>query len=229
MTDPQAPHPTSPTTAKGLDPAALVDATVVIAEGQQLARAGVRYLVPGLIPAYGMLGMLVAYTKVGKTALGQWLGAEVAMRRAFLGRPTQQTRVLVLALEDPPEYTAYLARHLEEDEGQMTFYRQPLVLNATNLAKIAATVTDGRYGLLLIASWQAAVRGLVKDENDNAGAARVVEDVKAVARETKIPWLIDAHSGKNEKQSDAADPSKSDAWGLRRRERRRLFPLAPLR
>ena len=42
------------------------------------------------------------------------------------------------------------------------------------------------------------MRGLIRDENDNAGAVRVVEDVKAAARASGVPWLIDAHSGKGE-------------------------------
>ena len=49
--------------------------------------------------------------------------------------------------------------------------------------------------------------GLVRDENDNAGAVRVVEDVKAATRSVGIPWLIDAHSGKGEDQRDDADPT----------------------
>jgi hypothetical protein len=73
----------------------------------------------------------------------------------------------------------------------------------------AITPCGGNYGLVLISSWQAIVRGLIRDENDNAGAVRVVEDVKAAARLTRIPWLIDAHSGKGEDQSDEADPSKA--------------------
>ena len=57
--------------------------------------------------------------------------------------------------------------------------------------------------------WQAVVRGLVKDENDNAGAVMVVERVKAFTRTPEVPWLIDAHAGKAEDQTDDADPSKA--------------------
>ena len=54
----------------------------------------------------------------------------------------------------------------------------------------AITPCGGNYGLVLISSWQAIVRGLIRDENDNAGAVRVVEDVKAAARLTRIPWPL---------------------------------------
>ena len=67
----------------------------------------------------------------------------------------------------------------------------------------------GGYGLVLIASWQSVVATLIRDENDNAGAVRVMEAVKAAARATGIPWLIDAHSGKGEDQRDDADPTRA--------------------
>jgi len=188
----------------------LEDAADVAAEGRQIATDGIRYLLDGIIPAYGMLGFLVAYTKVGKTTFGQALAAHVAMGRPFLERAVRQrVKVLVLAAEDPKEYTAWLARDLEIDRNWMTFRRLPLVLNATTLGRIATTVRVGGYGFVLIASWQAVVRGLIEEENDNAGAVVVVEDVKAVARDTGVPWLIDAHSGKGEDQSDDADPLKA--------------------
>jgi hypothetical protein len=117
--------------------------------------------------------------------------------------------VLVLAAEDPPEYTAWLARHLYLEPGCLTFRTRSLLLDPAGLADIGATVRAHRYGLVLIASWQAVIRGLVRDENDNAGGVQIVERVKLATRETGIPWVIDAHSGKGEDQADDADPSKA--------------------
>lgn len=199
--DPAAPAP--------LPDAELEDAVAVAAEGRAIDAAGVPYLVDGIIPAYGMLGFLVAYAKVGKTTFGQALAAHVAMGHPFLERKAQPARVLVLAAEDPPEYTAWLARHLAVDPGRLLFRRRPLVLRQVELDAIVATVRARGFGFVLIASWQAVVRGLIRDENDNAGAVQVVEAVKAAARETGVPWLIDAHSGKGEDQGDEADPSKA--------------------
>jgi hypothetical protein len=204
-----APTPTTGKTksTRRLDPAFLHDAVDVIAEGRQIEAAGIRYIVDGIIPAYGMLGMLVAFAKVGKTTLGQALAAAVASGQPFLDRVTTPTRVLVIAAEDPPEYTAYLARTLTVAPSQLTFYRAPVLLNPSGLRAIVETVQDGRYGLVLIASWQAVIRGLLESENDNAGAVNIVETVKAATRTTNIPWLIDAHSGKGENQEDDADPT----------------------
>jgi hypothetical protein len=194
--------------SQGLDPAFLSDGVDVVNEGQRIASEGIRYLVPGLIPSYGMLGMLVAFAKVGKTSLGQALAAAVAMGRPFLDRETTPARVLIIAAEDPPEYTAYLARTLVVEPARLTFYRAPVRLDDAGIAAIVQTVAAGGYGLVLIASWQAVIAGLVRDENENAGAVMVVERVKQRgARLSNVPWLIDAHSGKGEDQSDAADPS----------------------
>jgi hypothetical protein len=133
--------------------------------------------------------------------------SHVAANRPFLGLTTRQARVLAIAAEDPPEYTAWLNRRLDVPRDMMTFYRAPIQLDPEGLHAIAHTVEVGRYGLVLIASWQAVVSSLVRDENDNAGAVRILENVKRVARATRISWLIDAHSGKGEDQSDEADPN----------------------
>lgn len=194
----------------GLADADLADAVDVALEGQQIEAQGIPYLVPGIVPQLGMLGFLVAFAKVGKTTFAQSLAAAVAMGRDFLNRPTTRARVLVIAAEDPPEYVAWLARHLDVDRGRMTFYRRSILLTPSGLEAIMNTVRAGGYGLVLIASWQAVVRGLLKDgENDNASGVVIVENVKAAARATGVPWLIDAHSGKGEDQTDEADPSRA--------------------
>lgn len=195
--------------SSGLSEDGFADAYDVAAEGRAIAAAGVQYLVDGIVPNYGMLGMNIAYAKVGKTTWGQRLGASVATGRAFLDRTVRQARVLALCPEDPPEYTAWLARHLDVPPDTMTFYRRPFRFDQATLDDAVDRVRHGQYGLVLVASWQAVVAGLVKDENDNAGAVAIVERVKLAARATGIPWLIDAHSGKGEDQSDDADPTRA--------------------
>ena len=196
-------------TPKGFPDDELEDAVVVAERGRTIAAEGVPYAWDGVIPDYGMLGMLVAYAKVGKTTLGQAIAVAVALGLGFLGRTTKQRRVLILAAEDPAEYTAYLARHIDVPPGVLTFRCKSLILTPAELDRIVATIKKHNFGLVLIASWQAVVRTLIREENDNAGAVRVMEDVKAAARVSGVPWLIDAHSGKGEDQSDDADPSKA--------------------
>jgi hypothetical protein len=202
-----AAHPRPP--AGGLPTEGLTDAADVAAKGRAIAANGVQYVVDGIVPNYGMVGISVAYTKVGKTTFGHALGAAVATGTPFLDRAVTSVRVLEVAAEDPPEYTAWLARHLSVSSGRMTFYRQPVRFDAAGLAAITTTVREGAYGLVLVSSWQSVVAGLVTDENDNAGAVAVVEQVKVAARTSGVPWLIDAHSGEGEDQSDDADPTRA--------------------
>ena len=107
--------------------------------------------------------MLVAFAKVGKTTFGQSLAAAVAMGRPFLDRDTTQTRALAIAAEDPPEDTAWLARVLDVDEpSRLNVLRAPVLLNLDGLRAIGQTIATGKYGFVLIASWQAVIRGLVQ-------------------------------------------------------------------
>src|SRR5206468_1983599 len=114
----------------------LKDGTALILEGQQIAANGVPYVVQGMIPDYGMLGFLIGYAKTGKTTFSLRLAASVAMGQAFLDQPTQPRRVLFLAIEDPPEYTAYLARDLSVMPNTLSVYREPLTFSTKTLGDI---------------------------------------------------------------------------------------------
>jgi AAA domain-containing protein len=193
----------------GVPLAPLADATTVILEGQQIAASGVSYVVHGMIPDYGMLGFLIGYAKTGKTTFSLRLAAAVAMGQRFLDQPTQARRVLYLAIEDPPEYTAYLTRDLDVTPNTLSMYREPLTFSTKTLLDISATIRTGQYGLVLIASWQSAIAGMVKDENDNAGMNAIIDRVRQTVRASGVPWIIDAHAGKGEDQDDDADPLRA--------------------
>ena len=94
-------HPPSDTMS-GFADKDLEDAVDVSRRGREIAATGVPYFLQGIIPAYGMLGFIVAFAKVGKTTFGQALAGHIAMGRPFLGLATTACRVLVLAAEDPP-------------------------------------------------------------------------------------------------------------------------------
>jgi hypothetical protein len=204
---PEPPHDAHPEPPPGTYP--IRDAADMAHWGRAIEQEGIKWVLDGMIPDYGLLGFIVGFAKTGKTTFGQTMGDAISKGEPFIGRATKRTRVLYIAAEDPPEYTAWIARGLNPIPGMMGFICESVILGPETLAKIAATVKAGRFGLVLIASWQAVIRELIKDENDNAGAAAVVERVKATVRLTGVPWLIDAHSGKDEKQENNADPLSS--------------------
>ena len=163
--------------------------------------------------------MLIAYAKVGKTTFGQALGASVGMGHAFLDFETTAARVLVIAAEDPEEYTAYTARHLQVDRHRDdVLSAQPHPQSARASRSIVGTMPQGQLRLrarrLLAGAhpWTGAAM-----RTDNAGMVRVVEDVKAAARASGVPWFFHAHSGKGEDQDDDADPSQAHAAAPLRR------------
>jgi len=191
------------------DLSALVSADTLIKEGRAILEAGVPYVVDGMIPAYGMVGFLVAGSKVGKTTTGLRLLSSISRGEEFLGLQVQRRKVLMLALEDPREYLAVLVAGAFKGGEDAHFYPRSLVLDEATLAALSAYVTAGGFELVYVATFLNAVRGLVKDENDNAGMVQVVNSIKQFARGIKVPTLIEAHAGKGEDLSDEADPVKA--------------------
>jgi hypothetical protein len=82
------------------------------------------------------------------------------------------------------------------------------LLSTDGVQRITRVIARRQIGFVLIASWQAVIRGL-RDENDNGAIVQIGTCEDRCARIECSPWLIDAHSGKGEDMSDDADPSKA--------------------
>lgn len=191
------------------DPALAVHISVLVEEGRRIQAEGVRYVVEGLVPDYGMVGFIVGCAKVGKSTTGQALMRAVAKGEDFLGLKTTQRPVLYLALEDPREYIAWIAARTFSGGEDAIVYPVPIVLNELALAGLEDFVKQHGVGFLYVATFLAGVRGLVDDENDNAGMANIVGSLKAFARRIGKPVLLEAHAGKAEDLSADADPVKA--------------------
>jgi hypothetical protein len=188
------------------DPAGVVALGPLMERGRAILRDGVRYVVKGIIPAYGGFGVGVARAKVGKTSMGMHLMGSVGSGRPFLGCEVSKRKVLMLALEDPEDYLAVLAARALKGDEDVSFYPRSLVLDEPTLRSLASHIRHEGFGFLYVATILHAVRGLVKDENDNAGMVKVVASLKSFARELGIPVFMEAHAGKGEDQSEDADP-----------------------
>jgi hypothetical protein len=192
------------------DPSRIVGLGPLLDRGRTLRRLGVPYVVQKLIPEYGGVGFYVAKAKVGKTTLGLYLMRCIARGSEFLGLAVTRRKVLMLALEDHRDYLAWLvagAGFTEEDLEQIKFYPSTLVLNDATLADLDRYIRDGGFEFVYIATFMHGVRGLVDDENDNAGQVAVVASLKNFARGLEVPVFIEAHAGKGEDQSEEADPA----------------------
>jgi AAA domain len=191
------------------DPSAVVSLAPLLDRGRKILRDGVPFVVEGMIPAYGGVGFYVARPKVGKTSLGLHLLSSISSGRAFLGRKVERRKVLMLALEDPQDYLAVLTARAFKGDEDAKFYPRSLVLNEQTLNDLGDYIRKGGFQFLYVATFLHAVRGLVKDENDNAGMVAVIASLKAFARDLEVPTLFEAHAGKGEDQSEDADPLMS--------------------
>lgn len=180
-------------------------------EGQRILDAGVPYLWDGIIPAYGMVGFLVAQAKVGKSSFGTRLMSAISRpsEREFLGRGIQRRRVLYLSLEDPREYLAVMVAQASRGGEDALVYDKPLVLDDATLAVLAETIRSHGIGFVYVATFLNSIRTLIADENDNPGMAVAVNRLKVFARSVGIPILFEAHAGKGEDRSEDADPVRS--------------------
>lgn len=192
------------------NPAAKVSIRALVAEGQALQAAGVQYVVEGLIPAYPGLGFLVSRTKVGKTTLGMSLLRSIAEGSEFLGLKVKRRKVLMLSLEDPREYLAVLAAMSFRELNPIAeayFYPESLTLDDLTLEHLAKDIAYEGFEFVYVATLLHAVRGRVKDENDNAGMACAIATLKHFARRAGVSVLFEAHAGKGEDQTGDADPT----------------------
>lgn len=193
-------------------PSKIVSFDTLRKEGQHIIAAGVPYVWDGIIPAYGMVGFLVAGAKVGKSTLGISLASAISRAKdgdGFLGHAINRRKVLYLALEDPREYLAVLAARAARGGEDALFYPGSIVLDDRTLDALAEYIKQEGIGFVYVATFLNGVRGLVKDENDNAGMVVTVNRLKFFARKCDIPILLEAHAGKGEDRSDDADPVKA--------------------
>lgn len=194
------------------DPAKVESLRPLLALGRQIRTEGIPYVVEGVIPAYHGAGFLVSQTKVGKTTFGLRTVKHISKKTPsrFLGRKVRHRKVLMLSLEDPKEYLAWLIDRAGFDGSEdADFYPSSLVLTPECLETLGAYMQAGGYTFVYIATFLHSIRGLVEGENDNAGMVRVVAEIKHFCRRFEVAALIEAHAGKGEDMSEGADPAKA--------------------
>jgi sugar phosphate isomerase/epimerase len=143
----------------------------------------------------GSLTLLAAFMKVGKSTLTYALAVAVAQGQPFLGFPTRQPGVLILAVE---EHARDVVRRLQR------FGASPednIYVHSGHLASSTATVEDLRHfierehiGLVIVDTlaryWDIA------DENNNAEVIRCLSPLLDLARQTNAAVLLIHHERK---------------------------------
>lgn len=159
------------------------------------------WLWDSIIPE-GILFLIAAHPKTGKSSLLSQLAVAVAKGEEFLGRKTKQTGVLILALEEPAQSVRERFEILGVNETDPIFLHD---MNNGSLSHSPETIRDLRQcivtngiGLVIIDTvghfWN------LESENSNAEVLRAIKPLVSLAHETNCSIGLVHHTNK---QGDA--------------------------
>jgi hypothetical protein len=144
----------------------------------------------------GTLVLLVAFMKMGKSTLAYQLAVAVAQGKPFLGHPTQQCGVLILAVEEHSrDVRLRLQRCGLREEDPLYVHVGPLTDGHKTLEQLREFLVSKEIGLVILDTlsrfWS------IDDENDNAKVTRAVSPLLDLARVTGVAVLLVHHQSKS--------------------------------
>lgn len=144
----------------------------------------------------GGLALLVSFMKVGKSTLAYPLALAVAQGRPFLGYPTKQGGVLILAVE---EHSRDVRRRLRQ-WGMRS--EDPIYVHHDRLDNTPATFADLQdfiraHGIVLVILDTLPRFWTVENENANVEVIRQVSPFLDLARDTNAAVLLLHHERKS--------------------------------
>ena len=163
--------------------------------------------------AGGDLAIFSARPKVGKSTLAYALLISIAQGIPFLGYPTRQGPVLILALE---EHRRNVRRRLAR------FGTRPIDpvhiwagrLRPDDLNQVRQYIVDHRIALVLLDTLSRFWIGKVTDENNNAEVASVTDLLLTLARETGACVVLVHHDRKSGGREGASIRGAGDLLGV---------------
>jgi len=144
----------------------------------------------------GSLDVLAAYMKVGKSTLAYDLALSVARGQPFLGFPTKQGGVLILALEEKREHAVKRLRDygVTGDEP-IWIVGVPLCPPPSLYKELRTFIQDNEIVLVVIDSL--ARFAMLKDEDDNSEVTMFMAPLLELARETDAVVFLVHHERKS--------------------------------
>jgi len=165
-----------------------------------------RWLVDGIIPNRGVLGIIGGSPKVGKSTFAIDLMRAVSEGSEFMGLKALEARVLYIAAEDPGFYIGHQFGHFGA-EKEIAILNDVFVVSDESMAELGDLIHDQGIGFVYIATlMNLLVAGGGEDENENAKMAKIVTAFKDLARKVGIPILVEHHTNKAASRP-GADPS----------------------
>lgn len=173
-----------------------------------------RWRLVGIIPADG-LAVLAGRKKTGKSWLALEIAQTVAQGIPFLDRPTAQTPVVYVCLEDgAPRLQSRLQRQQAQPGLPITYCFGPLypLDGDEGHDQLQALIARTNCGLLILDTF-AAARSARADENDAAAMAAITNRLRETARSQRCSILLVAHHGKKHGGDAGDDIRGSSAIG----------------
>jgi hypothetical protein len=153
------------------------------------------YILEGYIPK-GILALLIAYMKTGKSTLVYRMMVCIAQGIPFLSRQTEQGGVLVLAVEEHQrDIERRLRRFGMTQTDPIYVHIGPVRDKSEIFTELKNYIVEKKIVLMVVDSlsrfWQ------VQDENNNMEVIREVSPLLEIARETNAAVLLVHHERKS--------------------------------
>lgn len=161
----------------------------------------------------GGLALLVAFMKVGKSTFVYALAVAVAQGQPFLGYPTKQGGVLILAVEEHPRDVKLRLRNFGmRPEDPIYVHTGRLDNSEATLNTLKDFIIDKGIKLVILDTlgrfWS------LYDENNNAEVVRQVSPLLDLARETDAVVLLVHHERKSGGEQGRGIRGGSALFGL---------------
>ena len=169
----------------------------------------ISWLVHGLLPR-GVLALLVAYPKVGKSTLVYQLAVAVAQGKPFLGRQTSQGGVLIVVAEEMKEDAIRRLCHLgmNEQTDRIWLWTEGVKEAPKEREDIRQFVGENKIGLVIIDTFASYL--MIADETDNSVVTLRMKPYVDLAHSTGTAILFVHHE---RKRSNA--PGEDDTRAIR--------------
>lgn len=163
--------------------------------------------------ATGILFLIIAFMKVGKSELIYRAAVKIAQGRPFLGFITSKTAVLILGVEEHPrDARRRLVRLGMTLDDPIFAHLGPLKNNPETLKEIREFIIKNNIGLVLIDTlsrfWN------LVDENNNAEIVREISPLLDLARETGAAIGLIHHERKSGGEAGRNIRGGSSLFGL---------------
>jgi hypothetical protein len=170
-------------------------ATEFITTAQVLAQPDeVRYCIDGLLPASGSL-LVGAKKKVGKSVLLLNAAKAVARGEPFLGRRTQQGRVLYVSIDEPKTITrSRIAAMGFVDADPIDWFFDRRGVPPDWAAWLSVQCARVAYGLIIVDTIAKLVG--VREMNDYAEWNRALTPLHGLSERFGLSWIGSAHNRK---------------------------------